>query len=136
VPYYRTRSGESTGPRAGFFEFVVPMIPPTWLEEETAQTYVNHLRWGERPTALAVSILEVREPAMSLDELEADPTRTTTHWCLAHYLLDGHHKMWAASRAKRPLTLLSFLAVEQGIASQEDVERCVAHLTATSTPDE
>src|SRR5262249_38807669 len=34
VPYYRTRSGEAIGPRAEFFEFVVPMIPPTWLEEE------------------------------------------------------------------------------------------------------
>ena len=31
VPYYRTRSADGVEPRAAFFEFVIPMVPPTWL---------------------------------------------------------------------------------------------------------
>ena len=45
------------------------------------------------------------------------------HWCLAHYLLDGHHKTFAASKAGRRLPLLSFLAIDKGIATPEQVER-------------
>ena len=43
--------------------------------------------------------------------------------CLAHYLLDGHHKVFAANKAGLPITLLAFLAVEQGISSAEQIEQ-------------
>ena len=51
---------------------------------------------------------------------EGDPA-VTSHWCLAHYLIDGHHKVFAASETGMPCTLLSFLAVDQGVSSPEEV---------------
>jgi len=42
------------------------------------------------------------------------------HWCLAHYLLDGHHKTRAASLVVKPITLLSFLATAESVATEEN----------------
>ena len=42
------------------------------------------------PAALAVSILDVKEAVDSETEVK-------THRCFAHFLLDGHHKVFAAS---------------------------------------
>ncbi len=102
------------------------MMPSGWLEPETVETYEHRLHDGERPTALAVSLLDVRGPA---DDREGEP-EVTTHACLAHYLLDGHHKTFAAARAGKPLTLLSFLALTEGfvIAAEEDVARVLGGL--------
>jgi hypothetical protein len=45
------------------------------------------------------------------------------HWCLTHFLFDGHHKMEAATRSGMPVTLLSLLAVDDGLAGPEDLAR-------------
>ncbi|MEV0457806.1 hypothetical protein [Catellatospora methionotrophica] len=42
---------------------------------------------------------------------------------LAHFLLDGHHKMQAAAEAGRPLRLLSLLSVDAGLALPDQVAR-------------
>lgn len=122
--YYRTppvplREGKQ------LFEFVVPMFPKRWLSKKTLTAYADRLAAGERPTALAVSVLDVRGPATR----EEGPT-VTEHWCLAHYLLDGHHKTYAASLARKPITLLSFLATAESVATEENVDRVVEVLTA------
>lgn len=54
------------------------------------------------------------------------------HWCLAHYLLDGHPKVYAAASADAPVGLLSFLAVCQSIAEPEDALEVVRQLVALS----
>jgi hypothetical protein len=126
VPYYRTRSADGVEPSAAFFEFVIPMVPPTWLDRQTAQGYIGELMAGAEPTALAIAVLDVRGPAiLDPDVLESKPASILSHWCLAHYVLDGHHKMWAASEAQRPVTLLSFLSTEHGISTDEQIERCL-----------
>ncbi len=107
------------------FEFVVPMFPKRWLSEKTLKAYADRLTAGERPTALAISVLDVRGPATR----EEGPA-VTEHWCLAHYLLDGHHKTYAASLAERPITLLSFLATAESVATEENVDRVLEVLTA------
>ena len=45
------------------FEFVVPMFPKGWLSRKTVRAYSDRHSAGERPTALAVSVLDVRGPA-------------------------------------------------------------------------
>lgn len=113
--YYRTEPANISNGGA-LFEFVVPMFPRRYLHEKTIESYKTLLGNPTVPTALAVSILDVKQPA----NWSGNPD-ITSHWCLAHYLLDGHHKMCAAALTGRPISLLSFLAVGKGISSPEQV---------------
>ena len=123
VPYYR--AGEvALDPHATLFHFIVPMFPDGWLDQPAVSTYVQQLECGERPTAVALAVLDVKAPAW----LASGAKHFGEHWCLAHYLMDGHHKMLAASRVGRPLTMVSFLAVAQGISSREQIERVASLL--------
>jgi hypothetical protein len=122
--YYRTPP-VMLGSGKRLFEFVVPMFPKGWLSEKTLKVYADRLAAEEQPTALAISVLEVRGPATR----EEGPA-VTEHWCLAHYLLDGHHKTYAASLARKPITLLSFLATAESVATEENVDRVLEVLTA------
>ena len=79
--------------RAALYEFIIPTFPQNWLKQEPVTSYVSRLRAGEAPTAVALSVLDVKQPATSKDD-----TAITSHWCLGHYLLDGHHKVFAASK--------------------------------------
>jgi len=113
--YYRTEPAKISD-RGELFEFIVPMFPRRYLHERTIHSYETLLGHQAIPTALAVSILDVKQPA----DWDGDP-EVTSHWCLAHYLLDGHHKLCAASQARKPISLLSFLAVEKGVSSAEQI---------------
>jgi len=97
------------------FEFIVPMFPYRSLRQKTVDSYLSILREHAIPTALAVSILDVKESVDSEAEIN-------THWCLAHFLLDGHHKVFAASQVRKPITMLSFLAVDKGVSRLDDIE--------------
>ena len=44
---------------------------------------------------------------------------------MAHYLVDGHHKVAAAARAGADVGLLAFVATGKGISSPEQVESFV-----------
>lgn len=65
---------------------------------------------------MALSVLDVKGPA----ETGVD------HWCLGHFLLDGHHKVAAAARTGRSLTVLAFIALEHGVSSPEQVAIALA----------
>lgn len=122
--YYRTSQIDMTDGRA-LFEFVVPMFPKRWLHADAVSLYRTALTDGAIPTALALSILDTKQPA----DWEGDP-KINSHWCLSHYLLDGHHKTLAASELGRPISLLSFLAVEKGVSTREEVEVVIQKLGA------
>ena len=117
--YYRLTSKEFVA-GLGLFEFLIPTFPHNWLDTERINYYVQLLNSGSKPTAISLSVLDIKQPA----DWEGDK-RITEHWCLAHYLIDGHHKAFAAASVGQPLTLISFLATEQGISRPEDVERVV-----------
>jgi hypothetical protein len=124
--YYRTRSlplsPKGSASRA-LYEFIAPMFPHGWLEEKTLASY--RARTGvAAPTALAISVLDVEGPA-TWNERPA----VTEHWCLTHYLLDGHHKAYVAAET-RPVGVLSFLAVQQGTASVEQAIEAASLLAA------
>jgi hypothetical protein len=125
--YYRIPEQPRLQAGSRLFEFVIPLVPRGWLESEDIAKYQELLWQGERPTALALSVLDVKQPATWC----GDPA-TTKHWCLAHYLLDGHHKMRAASRVGKPLTMLSFLHLDASIAAETDVNELVQALAQSA----
>jgi len=125
VPYYRAGDrdiafdrGRTNGAVGRLFEFITPMFPEQYLAAERAADYAAALSGGALPTAVAISVLDVKGPA----------TRGIDHWCLGHYLLDGHHKVAAAARLGLPLTLISFLAVDQCIAGEDEIDAALGAL--------
>lgn len=117
TPYYRTFETPVTS-SAHLYEFVVPMVPPTGNDRSRVRQYRQALESGSLPTAVAVSTLDISQPANPVgcsDYYE--------HWALVHFLLDGHHKLEAAAAARRPLQLLSLVAVGASLAREADIRR-------------
>ncbi|MFF6955344.1 hypothetical protein [Streptomyces sp. NPDC008317] len=117
TPYFRTFETPVDN-EAHFYEFVVPMVPPSWNERERVADYAERLGGGAVPTAVAVSTLDRCMPAMN-----TGATDYYEHWGLTHFLLDGHHKMEAAASTGRPLQLLSLLAIGEGLSEDDDHRR-------------
>jgi hypothetical protein len=124
--YYRSLI-QTIGDEKALFEFVVPMVPKNWLKKDTWTWFAERITTGAKPTALAITVLDVKQPA----NWEGNPL-INEHWCLAHFLLDGHHKMYAASQTNKPITLLSFLAVDECIANEGEVEKALQLLSLPS----
>jgi len=99
------------------------MFPKRWLHTDAVNSYRTALSDGAIPTSLALSILDIKQPA----DWEGDPT-INAHWCLSHYLLDGHHKTLAASELGVPITILSFLAIDKGVSRREEVAEAIQAL--------
>lgn len=117
TPYYRTFE-TPVGEQGHLYEFVVPMVPPAWNVSHRVADYGDSLG-GSLPTAVAYSLLDVVQPAMD----EGDDYYQ--HWVLTHFLLDGHHKIEAASAAGRPVRLLTLIDERISIASQEELAAAV-----------
>lgn len=122
--YYRTDQSTMTDGR-GLFEFIVPMFPKTLLHADAVSSYKAALEAGTTPTALALSVLDVKQPA----DWEGNPG-INAHWCLSHYLLDGHHKTLAASEMGLPISILSFLAVDRGVSTHDQIAEAIQVLAS------
>jgi hypothetical protein len=116
--YYRTGS-KMFNEGKELFEFVVPMFPHGWLKPDSLATYTDRLRDGERPTAVALSFLDVKSPAVF--NVKQQPT-VNEHWCFPSLLIDGHHKTYAAARLGKEMTLLTFLAPSEGTADHKQID--------------
>jgi hypothetical protein len=79
------------------YDIIFPIVSQSELIFNRIQQYEAKLKRGDRPTALALTIEDERAPFGKYQE------RVT-----AHILLDGHHKVMAASRLSYPITVLSF----------------------------
>ena len=100
------------------FEFIIPIFPQSWLDNTRIDDYKQTIIKGNIPTAVALSVLDVKSPSDWDDNVEI-----TSHWCLAHYILDGHHKIFAANELNRPINLLTFLALDECILEKnEDID--------------
>jgi hypothetical protein len=108
------------------YEFVVPMVPPRWNDRDRVVHYAEALSTTDAPTAVAVSILDVCQSADGGDDYYA-------HWCLTHFLLDGHHKLEAAATTGRPLHLLSLLATDSSLATPAQLARVPSLLSQPRT---
>lgn len=80
------------------YELILPFVPEKNLSADWIAWYRARLKRGHKPTALALSMINERALMGEYNE-----------WALVHYLLDGHHKIMAASQIGYPITLLSFL---------------------------
>jgi hypothetical protein len=117
TPYYRTFETPVTAD-AHLYEFIVPMVPPTWNDRARVHQYAQLLHANSLPTAVAVSTLDIAQPA-----LENPNSDYCQHWALVHFLLDGHHKLEAAAAARRPLQLLALVAIDASLATEADILR-------------
>jgi hypothetical protein len=117
TPYYRTFE-TPVGKGRHLYEFVVPMVPPSWNDREIVAEYVR-AHGVESATAVAYSLLDVLQPAMDKGDDYYE------HWVLSHFLLDGHHKIEAAAASGRPIRLLSLLDERISIASPGELSTMV-----------
>lgn len=115
TPYYRTFEAPiATG--GHLYEFVVPMVPPSWNDGTRSSEYTGG---PMNATAVAYSLLDVIQPVND----EGDDNYQ--HWVLSHFLLDGHHKFEAAAAAGRSVRLLSLVDEQISIASPEELSTLV-----------
>jgi hypothetical protein len=121
VPYFRA-GDKDIGDGRKLFNFVVPMFPLKWLTMSPESEQLEAIKTKSSGTAVSIAILDVRGPA-DWHGHKPDPVE---HWCLTHYLLDGHHKLHAASRSGKPLRLLSFVACSQYASEKADIERVIS----------
>lgn len=112
---------------AALFQFLVPMFPKGWLRPPDIERYSRALENGQKPTAVSIGVLDVKQPA----DWAGDPA-INQHWCLAHYLLDGHHKTFAALQAGQLLSLLSFVSLSSGTATEVEVHEALSVLGASA----
>lgn len=115
--YYRTFETHVES-NEHLYEFVVPMVPPSWNDRKRVADYRDLMRGGAVPTAVALSTLDVCQPATDDDSIDY-----YAHWGLTHFLLDGHHKMEAAAEVGAPLQLLAFVSLDDSLARSEDIAR-------------
>src|SRR5688500_17711919 len=116
TPYYRTFE-TAVDAEAHLYEFVVPMVPPSWNDAARVAAFAERLRASASPTAVAVTTLDVCAPAVD------EGGDWYAHWGLTHFLLDGHHKLQAAAEAGRPLRLLALVSLEGSLADEDQLAR-------------
>lgn len=93
-------------------EVFLPLIGEDQYDPGAIEFYEQAIANNSFPTALALSVLDVRYPGGKAFE-----------WQLAHFLLDGHHKIMAACRVGRPISLLSFYALDESFAPQAEINQ-------------
>ncbi|UIO44737.1 hypothetical protein LOY85_11490 [Brevibacillus brevis] len=100
-------------------EYIVPIQSSESLNPIAINDYMDRVDLKETPTALSISFLDIKYPLHHFDEV----------WIYSHFLLDGHHKMFAANQAKKAITLLSFLSLDESFASKEQIDKLFQVLT-------
>lgn len=115
--YYRTFE-TPVDSDAHLYEFVVPMVPPDLNDDARVQHYRDLIVGGVTPTAVALSVLDVRQPATTGPDADH-----YAHWGLSHFLLDGHHKFDAAAQSGEAVRLLALVNLGESIARPHEVAR-------------
>ncbi len=116
--YYRLLTGKilTFGSEGLFIEFIVPILDPQKLNLDRVKYYQKRFEAGEMPTILALSVFDAKylqqEP-----EPSGDPYVGHLSF-LTHYIIDGHHKAYAAALANKPITLLSFVNKDESVGCE------------------
>lgn len=115
-PWWFAQPDRSPGFQKGkLYEAALPLVSEKYFQRNEIEKYVSAIKKDKsNPTALALSVVDVRwVSARAFD------------WRLIHFILDGHHKMMAASMAGKPITILSFLNIDESFAPKEWIDRTV-----------
>ena len=123
VQYYRA-GDVNLGSGKKLFHFLIPMFPENWLDKTVVSEYVQRFEAGGAPTAVTISLLDIKGPADWQGEV--DPIE---HWALCHYLIDGHHKICAARQTELPVRMLNFISCTQGISTKGQIEQAATATT-------
>jgi hypothetical protein len=125
APYYRfgqvheiKRTGRLTGPHKALATAVVmPLHNPNLLNRDRIDYWKRQIASGVVPTAYAISIVDDQAPAMD----QFDSTYPyLEQFLLANCLIDGHHRVQAASDMGVPVRLLAFVATEYSLINKAE----------------
>lgn len=113
--------------KEAFFNFFVPLYDTAKLDLERVEFYKLKLLNGEKPYIVSIGVLDVKTsekyPEINGEEISPE---FGTHWCIANYVIDGHHKLKAASELNQEIGLITFLSRE---ASWKLIDDLVSKLT-------
>jgi hypothetical protein len=118
ISYYRG-SDEVMDNESTLFEFFIPLTSIEHLDRSRIDHYKEQIINGKRPTAISLGMLETKTP--SIFKGKDIKYQNDCHWCNAHYLIDGHHKIKAASELNAEITLISFISTEKGMCNTGDL---------------
>ena len=92
------------------FEFIMPLYPTQALNEERVVFYETQLQQGIQPIVISIGMQQLKYSMMwpVIADKEVEP-QYPNHYALMNFVLDGHHKLMAAHRQKKPVKLISFL---------------------------
>ena len=85
-------------------EIILPLTSTKNLALACVEEYKQSIMSGKKPTVVAYSYVESRHPAVGNFKEMPDFA------FLVHFIIDGHHKLFAAAALGQPITILSFLS--------------------------
>jgi len=97
----------TTSQKTAEYEIILPIVDRLKLGRERIDFYKSEFQKGGHPTALSFSMYDER--AIRGEYLQN---------AFVHFLLDGHHKVMAASEMSHEISMLSFLALDPYTAAR------------------
>ncbi|MGB8984505.1 MAG: hypothetical protein WCC12_21745, partial [Anaerolineales bacterium] len=91
----------TTSQKTAEYEIILPIIDRRKLDRERIDFYKKAFQGVMKPTAMTFSMYDER--AVRGEYLQK---------AFVHFLLDGHHKVLAASEMSQSVSVLSFLALD------------------------
>lgn len=102
-------------------ETLVPIISSQDLNKERVRFYQEQYRQGVIPTAFSIAIWDQKAPDAYGSNNTMHPNYDPDvrgHELLAHYIIDGHHKIYAASLEGKEITLLTYIRKDNYFGTQ------------------
>lgn len=100
--------------KEAFFNFFIPLNNFWEFNEDRVDYYKETISKGNLPFAVSVAVLDVKTseeyPIVNGKEVEPE---FGTHWCLANYIVDGHHKIKAASELNKEVGLITYISRDE-----------------------
>lgn len=114
--YYRLQTKKiiDDGFKSLLVECLVPMISSQDLNKERVRFYQEQYRQGIISTAFSVAIWDKKAP----DSHPNYNPDVRGHDLLAHYIIDGHHKVYAAALEDKEITLLTYVRKDNYFGTQ------------------
>lgn len=117
------RSGRLSGSHLALVTAVLmPLQDSDRLARDRVEYWKSRSAEGAPLTALAVGIIDGQAPAMN----SAEPDYPyEEHFLLTNCIVDGHHRVQAATELGIPVRILSFVAPEASLVAEVDVSAVV-----------
>jgi hypothetical protein len=122
------RTGRTTSPhRALAASVVMPLHLPSQLHREHIDYWKREAEEGKPLTALALSVIDNQQPATAPKDPEYEYEE---HFLLTNCLLDGHHRIQAASELGIPVRILSLVAKNFCLVNRDNDIKLILSLFA------